>query len=152
MSYDSVKEFFKQYDRDQDIIVLQESSATVALAAQALNITEGQVAKTLGFKIKDQYALIVTEGNARIDNHKYKAFFNAKAKMMSGEELLNITSHPIGGVCPFGLKEPLSIYLDVSLKQHEWVYPAAGAPNAAIKISVNDLAQYTGGLWINVCK
>lgn len=152
MSLESVKQFFKQYNRDEEIIILNDSSATVALAAQHLHIAEGQVAKTLGFNVKGEYILIVVEGTARIDNKKYRHTFKAKAKMMTPEELMEYTSHPVGGVCPFGLITSIPVYLDVTLKKHDDVYPAAGNMNAAIKISVNDLEQYTQGEWVDVCK
>ncbi len=152
VSLESVRAFFKARHREHEIIVLDHSSATVADAARSLHIPEGQVAKTLGFNIKGSYALIVVEGDARISNRKYKDFFKAKAKMMTPDELLSETSHPVGGVCPFGLSTELPVYLDISLKKYETVFPAAGAINAAIEIQVNELEDLVDGEWVDVCE
>lgn len=144
--------FFKQKGVKHDIIFFDESSATVALAAKALGIEEKYIAKTLAFDVKGQGIVIVVCGTARIDNKKFKQAFNTKAKMMSYEETLERTSHPVGGVCPFGVPKEISIYLDESLRAFEFVYPAAGGTHTAVKISVNELAELTGGTWIDVCK
>lgn len=150
MSLESVKSFFKTSNRSETIIELSQSSATVDLAAKALGIQPEQVAKTLGFKQKEKFILIVMEGDARIDNHKYKSTFQVKAKMMTPEECLTMTSHPVGGVCPFGLPQPLEIFLDVSLQKHSYVYPAAGSANTAVKIAVNELQTLVNGNWVDV--
>lgn len=152
MSLESVEAYFTKLGRQSELIYLNQSSATVAQAAEALGISQKEVAKTLGINIKGDYVLIVVKGDARLDNKKFKATFHTKAKMMDEQELLTYTSHPIGGVCPFGLKQPLPIYLDESLKQCEWVYPAAGSTNTAIKLRVTDLAELTQGTWVDVCR
>ena len=110
------------------------------------------IAKTLAFKLKDRPVLIVTQGDARIDNRKFKQQFLVKAKMMSAEEVLERTGHPVGGVCPFGLKEPVDIYLDESLRAFEKVYPAAGSKNTCIEITPEALSTITGAKWVDVCK
>jgi prolyl-tRNA editing enzyme YbaK/EbsC (Cys-tRNA(Pro) deacylase) len=152
MSVESVKQQFKEGNLDLEVIELQESTATVDLAAKAIGVEPGQIAKTMAFGLKEENILIVSKGDAKVDNRKYKDCFSTKAKMLNSEEVLEITGHPVGGVCPFGLKQPLKIYLDVSLKQYEYVYPAAGSPNAAVKVDLNELEEITGGEWIDVCK
>ena len=152
MSFESVKEYFSKINRDKDIIVLEGSIATVELAAKALNITEGEIAKTLGFRANNEYFLIVSDGSAKIDNRKYKEHFKVKARMMNADEVFEQTGHQVGGVCPFGLANKLSIYLDESLRKHEYVYPAAGSSNSAIRLSLAELETYTKGIWIDVTK
>lgn len=152
MSLHSVKQFFLEKGFDADIIELEESSATVELAASALGVEPQHIAKTLAFKAGDKNLLIVTSGNAKIDNRKYKDYFKTKAKMLSGEEVLKFTGHPVGGVCPFGLSTKMDIYLDESLKQFQYVYPAAGNPTSALKLTVDELEKLTHGLWLNVCQ
>lgn len=152
MSVESVREFFKDNNLDFKIIELDESTATVELAANAIGVEPALIAKTMVFRIKDRDVIIVTKGDARIDNRKYKNYFKAKAKMLKLDEVLEATGHPVGGVCPFGLRNPMDIYLDVSLKSFEYVYPAAGSRNSAIKISPDKLQEVTNGIWIDVCK
>lgn len=151
MSIESVKRELKENDLLGNYIELSKSSATVALAAQALNCDEGEIAKTLSLKTSDGPIVIVVMGKARIDNKKYKETFKEKAKFMQGEEVQQLTGHPIGGVCPFGLKSDVKIYLDKSLKKYNTVYPAAGAGNNAVKVSLNDLEKMTGANWVDVC-
>lgn len=152
MSLESVKQQFKEENLGLEVMELGESTATVDLAAKAIGVEPGQIAKTMAFGLKDKNIIIVSKGDAKIDNRKYKDCFNTKAKMLSSDEVLEATGHPVGGVCPFGLKNPLEIYLDVSLKQYEYVYPAAGAPNAAVKVTLDELPQITSGQWVDVCK
>ncbi|MDP4088988.1 MAG: YbaK/EbsC family protein [Bacillota bacterium] len=152
MSLNSVKEFFSAERFNVDIIELEDSSATVDLAAAALGVQPQLIAKTLAFKAGEKNILIVTSGNAKIDNRKYKDHFKTKAKMLTGEEVMQITGHPVGGVCPFGLNTDMEIYLDESLKQFHEVYPAAGSPNCAVKLAVSDLERLTGGIWLDVCQ
>lgn len=131
---------------------MNNSTATVELAARAIGVEEGQIAKTIALELKEETILIVCKGDAKIDNRKYKDEFAIKAKMLSFENVENVTGHPVGGVCPFGLKNPLKIYLDESLKQYDYVYPAAGATNSAVKIDLDLLQSSTNGVWIDVCK
>ena len=152
MSVESVKQQFKEENLDLEVMELGESTATVELAAKAIGVEPGQIAKTMALVLKDQNILILSKGDAKIDNRKFKDCFSTKAKMLSGDEVLEITSHPVGGVCPFGLKNPLKIYLDISLKQYDYVYPAAGAKNAAVKVSLDQLQEISNGEWIDVCK
>lgn len=150
MSRLSVINYFKDKNFNVDIIELKDSS-TVLKAAEALGINTNDIAKSLAFRIKDEVVVIVTSGDARIDNKKFKDYFNAKGSMLPFEEVEEITGHPVGGVCPFGLKNDLKIYLDESLRNLECVYPAAGGTNCALKIKVSDLEKITNGIWIDVC-
>jgi len=152
MSIEDVRSFFRENNLDLQIIEHQVSTATVELAAKALGVEPSLIAKTMSFKLKDRNILIVTKGDARIDNRKYKDCFGEKAKMLDPDEVLEITGHPVGGVCPFGLKNPIDIYLDVTLKEFEYVYPAAGSGNSSVKITPDRLAEITGGKWVDVCK
>ncbi len=152
MSIEAVEAFFKEKQVSHQIVLLEESSATVSLAAEALKATERQIAKTLAFNVNYESIVIVACGTAKIDNRKFKDTFHTKAKMMSYEETLEKTGHPVGGVCPFGLPKQVKIYLDESLKQSEEVYPAAGSPHAVVKMSLHELAEITEGEWVDVCK
>lgn len=152
MSVDSVRNFFEENKLDLHIIEHEESTATVELAAKALGVEPALIAKTMSFKLKDRNILVVTKGDARIDNRKYKDCFGEKAKMLNFDEVLEVTGHPVGGVCPFGLKNPLDIYLDATLTEFEYVYPAAGSGNSAVKISPKRLEKVTNGKWVDVCK
>jgi Cys-tRNA(Pro) deacylase len=152
MSKETVLQQFFEQDLDLKITEFGESTATVELAAQAIGVEPAQIAKTMGFRLKDQSIVIVSKGDARIDNKKFKSTFATKAKMIPFGEVESITGHPAGGVCPFGLKDGVGIYLDESLKEFELVYPAGGTPNTAVKITVDQLASITKGTWIDVCK
>ena len=123
----------------------------MALAAAAHNVEPGQIAKTLSLKVKNEVILVVAKGDARLDNKKLKNTFGAKARMLSSDEVVTITGHPVGGVCPFGLENPLQVYCDVSLKRYQEVLPAAGAIHSAIRISPDRMAQLTHAKWIDVC-
>ncbi|MBU2703635.1 prolyl-tRNA editing enzyme YbaK/EbsC (Cys-tRNA(Pro) deacylase) [Sporomusaceae bacterium BoRhaA] len=154
MAIEAVKDYFKQYGREKDILEFDESSATVELAAHALNVIPARIAKTLSFKSEKGCILVVTAGDAKVDNRKFKSEFGIKAKMLSPEEVLDLTGHAVGGVCPFGIKnEAVSVYVDVSLKRFETVFPACGSSNSAIELSCDELYQYAQGLkWSDVCK
>ena len=152
MSPIQAKKYLKQFDRDQDIIEFDVSSATVELAAQALNCIPGRIAKSLSFKINAQAILIVTAGDMKIDNHKYKETFKTKAKMLSRDEVLPIIGHDVGGVCPFGINPNVTVYLDESLKRFNTVFPACGSSNSAIELTIEDLQKYVNASWIDVCK
>lgn len=151
MSLQSVRQFFAEHAPDIEIIELNQSTATVALAAAAHNVEPGQIAKTLSLKIKDKIVLIVARGDARLDNKKLKETFGAKARMLSSDEVVTWTGHPVGGVCPFGLENPLAVYCDVSLRHYQEVLPAAGAIHSAVRIKPERLAQLTDATWVDVC-
>lgn len=153
MSIERVKAYFKTKGIENRIQEFETSSATVALAAQALQCEENRIAKTLSFHLGEQVILIVAAGDAKIDNAKYKAFFGAKAKMLSFEEAEPLIGHAVGGVCPFAVNEDIDIYLDVSLKRFETVFPACGSSNSAIELSLEELEAYSDyKAWIDVCK
>ena len=153
MSTISVIEHLKKYNMEKRIITVSTSSATVKEAAEALGTEEARIAKTLSFKLKDKNILIVVAGDVKIDNAKYRHTFGEKAHMLSHDEVEELTGHPVGGVCPFGVKEGVDIYLDESLKVFDTVYPACGAPNNAIKISIPELEEVTNyPKWVDVCK
>ncbi len=154
MSVDAVRSHFKQFELENKIMEFSVSSATVELAAQALNCEPARIAKTLALKTDSDYILIVCAGDVKIDNHAYKNFFGCKAKMLSPEEALEHTGHAVGGICPFGLKNPeIKVYLDLSLQRFQSVFPACGSANSAIELSPDNLYRYSGAVkWINVCK
>jgi len=153
MAIEKVKEYFNQFgiaDRVQEFTV---SSATVELAAQALHCEPCRIAKTLSFMVDGHAILIVTAGDAKIDNPKYKAQFGTKAKMLTPDEAKTLIGHAVGGVCPFGINEGVTVYLDNSLKRFETVFPACGSSNSAIELSIEELEKYSGyAAWIDVCK
>jgi len=153
MSIQLVREYFRPLGREQDILEFQVSSATVELAAQAVGVIPARIAKTLSFLVEDGCVLIVTAGDAKIDNAKFKAFFHTKAKMLTPEQVTAFTGHAIGGVCPFGNPEGVRTYLDVSMQRFATVFPAAGSSNSAIELTCQELEQYSNSLaWIDVCK
>lgn len=152
MSLESVKEQFKNQNLGLEIIEFEHSTATVNLAAEALGVEPDRIAKTMAFKLKESNILVVSTGGARVDNRKFKDIFRTKAKMMNHEEVVDLTGHPVGGVCPFGLEKPLEVYLDETLKEFDYVYPAAGSPNSAVKVTIDELERVTDGKWVNVCK
>lgn len=153
MSLEMVKEYFKRYGIENRIQELEESSATVELAAKALGTEPERIAKTLSFKVGDEPILIVVAGDVKIDNAKYKAKFNTKAKMIQPDEVEELIGHKVGGVCPFAIKENVKVYLDVSLKRFDYVYPAAGSGNSAIKLSIEELEKYSNYKeWVDVSK
>lgn len=151
MSVQDVKDFLQRHGLLDNYREFASSSATVELAAKAAGCEPGRIAKTLAFVTKQGPVIVVAGGTARIDNRKYKAFFNEKARFPHGEEVLQLTGHPVGGVCPFALPENVKVYLDNSLKAFDPVFPAAGAPNNAVKITLNQLEAVTGGTWVDVC-
>lgn len=152
MSLESVKEQFKNQNLGLEIIQFEQSTATVNLAAEALGVEPDRIAKTMAFKLKESNILVVSKGGARVDNRKFKDIFKTKSKMMNHEEVVELTGHPVGGVCPFGLEKPLEVYLDETLKEFDYVYPAAGSPNSAVRVTIDELEQVTNGTWVNVCK
>lgn len=153
MSIEIVREYFKEYGLENKIMEFDVSSATVKEAAVALNSSEGEIAKTLSFIVNDKPILIVASGNSKIDNSKYKKEFNAKAKMIAFDDVEKLIGHTPGGVCPFGVNDGVTIYLDNSLKQFKAVYPACGSSNSAIKLSIEKLENITNyEKWIDVTK
>ena len=153
MSVENVKAYFRKYGIEEKIQEFEVSSATVELAAAALSCEPARIAKTLSFKVEDHAVLVVAAGDARIDNKKYKAQFAAKAKMLSPDEVQTMVGHAVGGVCPFAVKEDVKVYLDVSLKRFETVFPACGSSNSAIELTIPEMEEYSGYLeWVDVCK
>jgi prolyl-tRNA editing enzyme YbaK/EbsC (Cys-tRNA(Pro) deacylase) len=153
MAIDKVKDYLSQWGRDKDILEFDTSSATVELAANVLGVTPSRIAKTLSFKAEEGALLVIAAGDARIDNAKFKAEFNMKAKMLSPEEVLEYTGHAVGGVCPFALNEELKVYSDISMKRFITVFPACGSSNSAIELTCDELEQYSGSSrWVDVCK
>lgn len=153
MSINEVRQYLKKWNADDRILEFDISSATVELAAKAVGCEPARIAKTLSFLTPDGPVLIVEAGDVKIDNPKYKAFFHTKAKMLSPEQVDELIGHKIGGVCPFALKDNVTVYLDESLKRFETVYPAAGSSNSAIELNLSELEQYSNSKgWIDVCK
>ena len=153
LSIEKVREYLKGYGMDDRIIEFDTSSATVALAAEALGCEPCRIAKTLSFKVSGEAVLIVAAGDARIDNPKFKAYFSEKAKMLSPKEAVEMTGHAVGGVCPFAVKDGVKVFLDTSLKRFETLYPACGSSNSAICLTVPELEKLSGYIeWIDVCK
>lgn len=153
MSIERVKKYFSEYGMENRIREFDVSSATVELAAAALNCEPCRIAKTLSFMVAGSPILIVMAGDAKIDNPKYKAQFAAKAKMLAPEEAEALIGHAVGGVCPFGVNEGVKVYLDSSLKRFETVFPACGSSNSAIELSIAELEKYSGNAsWVDVCK
>jgi prolyl-tRNA editing enzyme YbaK/EbsC (Cys-tRNA(Pro) deacylase) len=151
MSLQSVRKWFADHAPDIEVLVTATSSATVAEAAATHNVAPGQIAKTICVRANDKVLLIVTSGAARIDNKKFKNVFGVRPRMLDTEEVLSLTGHPVGGVCPFGLANALPVYCDVSLKAFDFVVPAAGAGNAAVKIPTERMAALTKAQWVEVC-
>ena len=153
MSIEKVREYFKAQNIEDRILEFPVSSATVDLAAEALGCEPCRIAKTLSFMLNESAILIVTAGDAKIDNSKYKAEFGAKAKMLTPDEAVTLIGHAVGGVCPFAVNNGVTIYLDVSLKRFETVFPACGSSNSAIELTIAELEKYSGySKWIDVCK
>jgi prolyl-tRNA editing enzyme YbaK/EbsC (Cys-tRNA(Pro) deacylase) len=152
MSLESVRAFFAAKAPDISVIESTESSATVPLAAQAYGVEPARIAKTLSLRVGDRVVLIVTSGTSRMDNKKVKALFGAKPKMLGLDEVAEITGHEVGGVCPFGLKTPLAIYCDVSMKAFDIVVPAAGSTHSAVRIAPERMAELVGAQWVDVCE
>ena len=153
MSIEIAREYLKKFGYENKILEFDVSSATVSLAAQALNCEEARIAKTLSFMTPDGCILIVAAGDAKIDNAKYKAMFQAKAKMLAFEDVEPLIGHAVGGVCPFGVNEGIEVYLDESMKRFETVYPAAGTAASAVHLSLDELERASEALgWVNVTK
>ena len=153
MSLEIAKRYLEKKGYADHIIELEQSSATVALAAEALGVEEGMIAKTMSFLQNETAVLILAEGTARIDNRKYKDAFHTKAKMIPFDEVERYIGHAPGGVCPFGIKDGIKVYLDESLKRYDVVYPAAGNDHSAVKLTIAELEDACGNVeWVDVCK
>ena len=153
MSIERVRAYFREMNMEDRVLEFEASSATVELAARALDCEPCRIAKTLSFRTGDRCILIVTAGDARIDNPKYKSRFHAKAKMLSHEEAEREIGHAVGGVCPFAVNEGVEVYLDESLKRFETVFPACGSGNSAIELTIEELERYSKCVeWVDVCK
>ena len=153
MSLQIVKQYLSQWGRDGDVQEFPVSSATVELAAAALKVEPGRIAKTLSFAKGNGCLLIIASGNVRVDNTKFKQTFGMKAKMLPPDLVLEKTGHAVGGVCPFALPEDAEVYLDVSLREYPTVFPACGSSNSAIELTSEDLVRYSGSIgWVDVCK
>lgn len=153
MSIEVVRNYFRPLGLEERILEFPVSSATVELAAQAVGCEPARIAKTLSFKVGEEAVLIVAAGDAKIDNRKYKDQFGKKAVMLSPEEVVSLIGHAVGGVCPFGVSDTVSVYLDASMKRFETVFPAAGSSNSAIEMTLEELEKYSHAKeWIDVCK
>ncbi|MCI8983409.1 MAG: YbaK/EbsC family protein [Hungatella sp.] len=153
MAIEKVREYFRKFGMEHRIQEFDVSSATVELAAQALSCQPCRIAKTLSFCVDGNPILIVAAGDAKIDNHKYKTRFGTKARMLSPDDALTRVGHAVGGVCPFGVNDGVTIYLDLSLKRFDTVFPACGSGNSAIELSIEELEQYSNYTeWVDVCR
>jgi prolyl-tRNA editing enzyme YbaK/EbsC (Cys-tRNA(Pro) deacylase) len=151
MTVESVRAFLATHAPDIRTVELDDSTATVELAARRHGVQPAQIAKTLSLRIKDQVLLIVTSGTARLNNRKIKDALGGKPRMLAADEVVALTGHPVGGVCPFGLATPLPVYCDVSLQAFDEVLPAAGSTNSALRISPARLAALVAAQWVDVC-
>lgn len=152
MSVESVRAFFAEHAPDIEVIESDLSSATVTLAAEAFGVPPSHIAKTLSLRVGEQVLLVVTCGTARLDNKKARAAFGGKPRMLNADEAFEATGHRVGGICPFGLKQPLPVYCDVSMKAFDIVVPAAGSGNSAVKIAPQRMAELTNAQWVDVCE
>ena len=153
MSIETVREYFRDFGMEERIREFPVSSATVELAAKVVGVEPGHIAKSMSFRLGEDAIVVVMAGDARVDNPRYKAQFHAKAKMLSFDEAHSLIGHDPGGVCPFGINENVTVYLDESLRQFETVYPAAGDDHSAVKLTVDELEKIAGATgWVDVCK
>lgn len=151
MTIEAVRAFLAAHAPDLQIVELDASTATVEMAAKGHGVEPAQIAKTLSLRIKDRTLLIVTSGDARLNNRKIKDVLGGKPRMLGADEVVALTGHPVGGVCPFGLATPLPVYCDVSLKVFDEVVPAAGSTNSAVRIAPERMATLASAEWIDVC-
>lgn len=153
MSIERVRDYFKQFGIENRIQEFQVSSATVALAAEALSVEPARIAKSLSFMVDGKAVIVVVAGDAKVDNAKYKAQFHTKAKMLTPDEAETLIGHAVGGICPFGIHDGAEVYLDVSMQRFDTVFPAAGSANSAVEMTCEELFQYSKALeWVEVCK
>ncbi|SMC22739.1 Cys-tRNA(Pro) deacylase [Clostridium acidisoli DSM 12555] len=151
MSVENVRKFFLDRNLEDPVFTLDESGATVDLAAETIGVNPEFIAKTLAFNVKEKKVLVVTRGDARVDNKKFKQLFKTKARMINSEDVESSIGHPVGGVCPFGVKDDVEIFIDESIRDFEYVYPAAGSKNTALKISPSQIEELTNASWVDVC-
>ena len=152
MSLESVRAWLAEHARDLRLIEVADSTATVETAARALGVQPGRIAKTLAVRAGDHLFLLVARGDTRLDNRKSKDEFGVRPRMLGPEETFEVTGHPVGGVCPFGLKEPLPIYLDESLRAFDLVYPAGGSLNTSVEVTPQRLFDLVGERWVDLCR
>ena len=152
MSLESVRTWLGKHAPDLKLLEVEESTATVETAARALGVEPGRIAKTLAVRAGEHLFLLVARGDARLDNRKCKDEFGARPRMLDAEETLELTGHPVGGVCPFGLKSPLPIYLDETLKAYEVVYPAGGSLNTSVEVTTDRLFELVADRWVDLCR
>ena len=154
MSIEKVREYFRGYDMEDKVLEFEVSSATVRLAAIALGTEEARIAKTMSFKKDEGCILVITAGDVKIDNAKYRHTFGLKAKMLTPEEVMEFVGHAIGGVCPFAVNEGVTgIYIDESVKRFDTIFPACGSSNSAIELTPEELFMYSNAdAWVDVCK
>jgi prolyl-tRNA editing enzyme YbaK/EbsC (Cys-tRNA(Pro) deacylase) len=151
MTVEAVRAFLSAHAPDLEVVELEASTATVEMAARGHGVAPAQIAKTLSLRIKDRILLVVTSGDARLNNRKIKDVLGGKPRMLTADEVVSLTGHPVGGVCPFGLATPLPVYCDVSLKEFDEVVPAAGSINSAVRIAPERMAALVNAEWIDVC-
>ena len=153
MAIERVRAYLERHGAADRVLEFGESSATVELASRALGCEPARIAKSLSLKVGDGYIVVVTAGDNKIDNAKYKARFHAKARMLSAEEVAEHIGHAVGGVCPFGVNDGVAVYLDESLRRFETVFPACGSSNSAIELTIAELERFSGDAeWVDVCK
>ena len=153
MAIEKVKAYFAQFGIEDRVLEFPVSSATVELAAVAVGCEPGRIAKSLSFLVNGEPVLVIAAGDAKVDNAKYKAHFATKAKMLTADEVVSLIGHAVGGVCPFAVNEGVKVYLDVSLRRFETMFPACGSSNSAIELTLPELEQYSGSsVWVDVCK
>ncbi|MDM8534444.1 YbaK/EbsC family protein [Clostridiaceae bacterium HSG29] len=151
MAIEDVKEYFKQFNRENDVIEFDVSTATVPLAAKAVGVKEGQIAKTLAVNIENGAILVVIAGDCKLNHSKFKKEFGCPIKMVKFNDVKKVTGHPVGGVCPFGNNNGLKIYLDISLKSYDYIFPGCGSENSAIKLTNDELNMYSNNMkWVDV--
>ncbi|MCQ2529749.1 MAG: YbaK/EbsC family protein [Lachnospiraceae bacterium] len=152
MALETAKRYLEDLGYGDRIMIFEVSSATVELAAKAVGTEPEKIAKSLTFKVNDKPVMILCAGDAKVSNPKYKAFFQTKAKMLTFDEVHELIGHDVGGVCPFGIKDGVEVYLDESLKRFEFVYPACGSANSAVKLTIEDLEKVSGYIqWVDIC-
>lgn len=152
MSIEKVRAYFAERGIADRIQEFEVSSATVELAAVAVGVEGARIAKTLSFRLGDRILLVVCAGDAKVDNRRYKDQFGGKASMLGHDEASTLVGHAVGGVCPFAVNEGVEIFLDESLRRFTTIFPAAGSSNSAIELTCDELEQYSGGTWVDVCK
>ena len=152
MSLESVREWLAEHAPDLRLIEVEDSTATVETAARALDVEPGRIAKTLAVRAGDRLFLLVARGDARLDNRKCKDEFGARPRMLDREETLDLTGHPVGGVCPFGLSRPVPVYLDRSLQAFDTVYPAGGSLNTSVEVATERLFELVAERWVDLCR